>query len=456
MHNIYNHNEIGNRLPEPPRSTHIQPDGNTRDPENYFNALESEFWLNLGADPDAVNAAIQKAAVKWACISSKSHRDEKNALVYTLTAYDMKAEVKPIYERVSGSNPPTREGEVINKFSKKSRSRLLDKFRRMRKDGLTLPYFVTLTYRDNFKDCKKAKKHLDAFLKRWRRECEGSGEFRYAWKMEFQTENYIETGRCAIHFHLAIWLPEPVISRWTVKSKYPNERLKPLRQLIGCQWAEITREVDGTPNVPFTKIKFYRKKNGKYSVYNIGSGTYTLPDVWHERYGTNVREVDNLRQAAGYMAAYLGETIPDSIINEYDETGRFWGFSQNFDFSALHCYAADVYQLEQINEVANRLNEKFWQQYKQYQLENAARVKKQFADKPKIRDIKLEIIAKKSEAQARRYEINKHKIKRGYSVSFQLLAEDSNDIFLDILETPIKTTDYFEMRREILEYPMNN
>lgn len=80
----------------------------------------------------------------------------------------------------------------ISTFSKGSRRRLLRITARFRSDVSAL--FVTLTYRENMRDHKAAKKHLDYTLRWLKRRHSGA----ILWRMEYQK-------RGAIHFHLLLF-----------------------------------------------------------------------------------------------------------------------------------------------------------------------------------------------------------------------------------------------------------
>lgn len=83
---------------------------------------------------------------------------------------------------------PTR-GKIYE-FSRKSRSRLIEKAARLR--AASGGVFITLTYRENMQDAALAKTHLDKVL-RWLKYHKPFGAF--IWRMEYQK-------RGAIHFHI--------------------------------------------------------------------------------------------------------------------------------------------------------------------------------------------------------------------------------------------------------------
>ena len=128
---------------------------------------------------------------------------------------------------------------TVKEFSRKSRKRLMEKFARLDRDEIATmrnkPKFITLTYKENMRDAKRAKTHLDTFLKVLRRISEESSG---VWRMEFQE-------RGAIHLHLIIfnlrWTKALVLqkhwSRITGESDVNNSLdIKNIRSMNGVIW----------------------------------------------------------------------------------------------------------------------------------------------------------------------------------------------------------------------------
>ncbi|HEY9758982.1 MAG TPA: hypothetical protein V6C97_27685 [Oculatellaceae cyanobacterium] len=82
----------------------------------------------------------------------------------------------------------------VKGFSDASRRRLMQTIGGIRRDA-ELPYFITLTYPENFPTPEQAKKHLDTFFKRLARAFPAHGSI---WKLEPQQ-------RGAPHFHILTW-----------------------------------------------------------------------------------------------------------------------------------------------------------------------------------------------------------------------------------------------------------
>lgn len=102
---------------------------------------------------------------------------------------------------LSARNPPKfavpPRGKV-SEFSRASRKRFIEKLCQIDKDkalALGPPVFVTLTYGRKYPSARVSKKHLKAFLERFRRLAPDSCGF---WRLEFQK-------RGAPHFHLLLF-----------------------------------------------------------------------------------------------------------------------------------------------------------------------------------------------------------------------------------------------------------
>lgn len=418
------------------------------DTEQWIEQQERELWLRTGEKQSKIDYQLQalqhrveKARTLWACISSKTQREEKrkfkNGISFVVDTYNNLTSVQYHYERAGGMKPPDRTGKPIFHFSKKSRTRMMQKARKLNKSGLPIPYFITLTYHKNFKDCNRAKQHLNAFFQRWRRR---SPETAYFWKMEFQQ-------RGAIHFHIALFIPESVpvesyvstreknrlTEKMTRSGKYESHspRSVALMILSGNDWAEITADVDGV-DVPFTRFDYLRKRDYKPETYRVKGNTRTVntraanprveykmePDILHRLYGTNVRVCNSWKQFIGYVGEYMKKEVFKSEIPDGVKTGRFWGYSYNLDFKALQTGIVDFEDLQQMNSFCNTLNAETFRTITRHLCDSAERAKKYYSGK-KLQG-KLKKYRNTYEAQKRRFLINREKIKRGYSLQFEI------------------------------------
>ncbi len=157
----------------------------------------------------------------------------------------------------------------IQGFSDDSRRRLLRTIARVRRDA-PLPMFVTLTWPEAFPSARDAKRFLDRFLKRLRREFPGVG---LIWKLEPQQ-------RGAPHFHMLVW----------------GVALDPLRAFVPGAWFAIAGGGD--------------VKHLLWHLGAFGNGNKHC-----------VQKVRSWRGVWNYAAKYLGKTFE---VSGWDRPGRYW------------------------------------------------------------------------------------------------------------------------------------
>ena len=121
---------------------------------------------------------------------------------------------------------------VIKDFSRKSRKRLMDYMATLNvpAKGMTM---ITLTYPREYPSPSIAKAHLDAFLKRIKRQFPDAAGF---WRLEFQK-------RGAPHFHLLMvnlpyWDKSEVAAAWgdVIHVDFVVTRIEHIRSKRGCYW----------------------------------------------------------------------------------------------------------------------------------------------------------------------------------------------------------------------------
>ena len=152
----------------------------------------------------------------------------------------------------------------ITHFTRSSRRRLLRLFHSLRRDVPAL--LGTLTYHETNPSPKKAKEHLDAFLKRLRRHyAEQDLAVGGVWRMEFQE-------RGTVHFHLMLF-----------ETRFLNA------EKVSEWWHEITDETSEQ----------------------------------HRKSGVDIELVEDVEQAAAYCSKYLAKA--DAEESGWEEPGRFWG-----------------------------------------------------------------------------------------------------------------------------------
>lgn len=372
---------------------------------------------------------VDRATAKWACITSKSQRNQNDR--WLLEVYENVTKIKPYIENVSYQEPPDRTGKKVCRFSQKSRSRMMDKFRRMKKTGLKLPFFVTLTYHRNEMRGDVAKKHLNTFLQRFRRIQNGRDEFRYFWKMEKQK-------RGAIHFHLMMWVPESLFpAGWNQKEKINGKKettlqCEYLKLRVSSAWNEIAEPGDNK----------------------------------HLQAGTNCRPVFSWRMCTGYLSKYMEKEVHENqfqqmaiigcnpkkrknhqIFRSYPEKsgfkrlsereknircvkvcstemisespGRFWGFSYNFDFSACFKGETDIKNIESIKNHLKNIQRKAYKRYIKYEKSEISRIQSSnFSHKKK--KVRLKKIAERIQNQRRRAIVNIKKIELGAFIQIEI------------------------------------
>jgi len=367
--------------------------------------------LELTATPLEFQNEIDRVAAIWACISSKTDRERWGREVpYCVDVHHNLIKCYPVYERMK-SKAPDRTEKRVNKFSKKSKNRLMQKSKMIDYDIYNLPFFVTLTYQSEMRDCGKAKKDMRTLFKRLRRlnnslynrKQADTEKLNYIWKMEFQK-------RGAIHFHIALFLPKRLEKRLTYYQKASRkDQMVLLQCYISSVWNEIT-----------------------------GENTNNL------LYGTQVEYVQNVRMAIGYMNGYLCKN--EQTENEYIEnTGRFWGFSYGFDFSAVYSKATGFDDIQNLFPLLSKINESALNDTYMYLKSEYEKAKKIKNDQK--REIKKKKIANQLKRQIMRYKKNKIKIKKGAYFQFQLNKQKSISILKEVSLLTKKA--YFNARNDV-------
>lgn len=124
----------------------------------------------------------------------------------------------------------------VSAFSRASRLRLLSYMHKIKPVRNFHATFITLTYGQSFPSPTTAKRHMDNFLKRFRRRWLYSSGF---WRFEFQK-------RGAPHFHLLLFgvpfIPKDVLAKWWFET-------------IGTEYADYS---SGAALAPFTRIEAIR------------------------------------------------------------------------------------------------------------------------------------------------------------------------------------------------------
>ena len=150
------------------------------------------------------------AAVRRARLRAATRRHVRRRRVHTIATFQGGL-VQVKRRSFARGKQKSSKGSVrgrIQKFSPRSRTRLISKMAALRKDVMDYnPLFLTLTYPAEYPDTMTTKKHLEAFIKRLKRRYRFSG----FWRLEFQK-------RGAPHYHLILFglksIPHEIIRRF--------------------------------------------------------------------------------------------------------------------------------------------------------------------------------------------------------------------------------------------------
>ncbi len=163
----------------------------------------------------------------------------------------------------------------ITAFSRASRRRLMNDVYSINFNEIELPYFVTLTYHNEWPtESAEWKDQVKALARRLERRW---GNLAYYWRLEFQE-------RGAPHIHLLLWFEDS-----EVYESHPRHRLDRFRNNVAWHWNEI---VDPS-------------------------------DFDHLQAGTSVEPCKNLRHLTGYLSKYVAKT--EQIQTPPAGIGRVWG-----------------------------------------------------------------------------------------------------------------------------------
>lgn len=163
----------------------------------------------------------------------------------------------------------------ITEFSRGSRRRLMNDVYSINFDRVELPYFVTLTYHDEWpSEAAEWKAQVKALARRLERTW---GHLAYYWRLEFQE-------RGAPHLHLLLWFEDS-----SSHISHPVERIRRFRNNVAWAWNEIVDPSDHD----------------------------------HLEAGTSVEPCRNLRHLTGYLSKYVAKT--EQIQTPPAGIGRVWG-----------------------------------------------------------------------------------------------------------------------------------
>lgn len=199
--------------------------------------------------------------------------------------------------------PPDRTGKKINKFSKKSRLRIMKKFNRIRTAELSEGIFITLTCRHYSITAEEFQKR---FLKRFLPKLKTIiPNLAYAYRLEFHKSDFP-------HFHMFAWS--------TDKSEKLNEYRR--KWQIKEAWWKIIEDDSAAAR----------------------------------KHSCEIIRVNNRRKAFAYVSKYLAKTDDEESP---DRIGRRWALSKNLNMNPISDRMISIEEAQMLlNAVKNLLKEK--------------------------------------------------------------------------------------------------
>ena len=195
--------------------------------------------------------------------------------------------------------PPKREEMDINKFTKKSRFRVLQRFNQLQTKSLSAPLFITLTTRHGSMNAERFQNRFrKSFLPSLKKIIP---DLVYAWRLEPHKDGYP-------HYHLFVW---------TFK-KETNLNSKRLKQKIRAFWLKA---IDDESNA--TRM-----------------------------YSCKIVPVKSIRKAMSYVGKYMakeGSPIEDGLY------GRRWGTSTNFPAKPIMEVDLPLMYVKKLKRIVKRL-----------------------------------------------------------------------------------------------------
>lgn len=222
-----------------------------------------------------------------------------NGTSFTISIYENELHVSsPTYSK-SESPPPKREEGDIQRFSKKSRLRILQKFNRLQAKALSAPIFVSLTARHSSMSekafCEKFKKQMLPNLKKI------IPNLVYSWRLEAHADGFP-------HIHMFCW-------SW---DKERNLGSRYYKDQIRDAWCNIINDNSAAAR----------------------------------RYAMQVSPIKSHRNAMAYVSKYMAK------VDEEEEKaleGRRWGQSTDFPDDPITEIKLTHEKYLQFKKIAKRL-----------------------------------------------------------------------------------------------------
>lgn len=230
---------------------------------------------------------------------SASWYNHHNGIGGTVKIFENELQILEPKRNVEIPPPPKREEMDINKFTKKSRFRVLQRFNQLQTKSLSEPLFITLTTRHGSMTAEKFQNRFrKSFLPSLKKIIP---DLVYAWRLEPHKDGYP-------HYHLFIW----------TFRKEANLNSKRLKQKIRAFWLKA---IDDESNA--TRM-----------------------------YSCKIVPVKSMRKAMSYVGKYMakeGSPIEDGLY------GRRWGTSTNFPAKPIMEIDLPLMYVKKLKRIVKRL-----------------------------------------------------------------------------------------------------
>ena len=206
------------------------------------------------------------------------------------------------FSRKGRANAPFTSDETKRDNRNKTAARARTHVRRVVNANPQLNKFLTLTYAENMTDIDRARKELDNFFKRLKRQFP---RFAYVCVIEFQK-------RGAVHFHLLCNLPFVDV--------------KALAEVWGHGFIKLNR-IDNVDNVGAYVTKYMTKENMDerligYRSYSMSRGLNQPQEVTNEEQPQEVTNEEQINEALETLADVL-RVVTSEYESEYYGTVHY-------------------------------------------------------------------------------------------------------------------------------------
>lgn len=193
------------------------------------------------------------------------------------------------------NDPPEREKQDIQYFSRHSRKRFLNLLAQINLREYKTILFVTTTFHNQLpKDYKELKNCLSKFLKRLKRI---DNNLSYIWRLEFQK-------RGAPHFHFFLLLRKNMI-----KANRTNLIMK-----IKTHWNDLLKDRSAL--------------------------------TW--KHSVDIQNTDNKKNVFSYISKY---TCKEDEIKNEKYSGRRWGYSANINLEPIETFQPETIFLKTLKKI---------------------------------------------------------------------------------------------------------